>query len=239
MSNSSRRHPRRLFVLIALAGVLLALAAIASLSIRLAAPASMGQATLESATDTATPRPPRRLRATMTVMPAAPTRRITRTPAPTSTSISLAALLPTATPTAAEIFTCTETTRTVLDGMWSSRVSGGEERYLIYLPPCYEPNVRFRYPTIYLLHGINSDDTFWESLGVFAKMDDGLRADKFAPALIVSVDGSYALYLNTSGGPGSYEAQIVGELVPTIDRLYRTSTNPTLRAIGGISRGGV
>ena len=125
----------------------------------------------------------------------------------------------------------------VVDGMWRSETSKSDERYLVYLPPCYEYNLRQRYPTIYLMHGINTDDTFRESLGVFEAMDAGLRAARFAPAIIVLVDGNYELYLNTSGGPGSYEAQVVEELVPIVDRLYRTGAGNSLRAIGGIEPG--
>jgi len=117
-------------------------------------------------------------------------------------------------------------------------VSGTEQRYRVYLPPCYERTDR-RYPTLYLLHGSNGDDTHWERLGLFDAMNDGLLAGRFAPAIIILPDGDRNLYMNTSGGPGTYEPQIVDELVPLIDRTYRTDAQRKTRAIGGISRGGV
>ena len=119
-----------------------------------------------------------------------------------------------------------------------SQVSGTEQRYRVYLPPCYERTDR-RYPTLYLIHGSNGDDTHWERLGLFDAMNDGLLAGRFAPAIIILPDGDRNLYMNTSGGPGTFEPQIVDELVPLIDRTYRTDAQRKTRAIGGISRGGV
>jgi enterochelin esterase-like enzyme len=241
MSNSFFRKPGRLTLLLALIVLLFVAAILASLSVPRAAPGRAGQIALGSVTPTTTPTPPtrRHLGPTPTLMPAMRQRRLTRTPAPTQLVATPTELPPSVTPMAGGSVTCSETSGLVLDEMWQSRVSGSEERYLIYLPPCYNTQVSRRYPTIYLLHGINSDDTFWEGLGVFEKMDEGLRAGKFAPAIIVSVDGNYELFLDTNGGPGSYEAQIVQELVPLIEQLYRTDARRTMHAIGGISRGGV
>ena len=78
---------------------------------------------------------------------------------------------------------------------------------VVYVPPCYDVTTT-RYPAIYLIHGAGVDDTHWESLGLFKLMDEGIRAGKLAPAIIVLPNGNAGLYMNTSGGPGSYEAQM-------------------------------
>jgi len=122
--------------------------------------------------------------------------------------------------------------------MYSSRISGAEQHYLVYLPPCSELSDR-RYPTIYLLHGSDNDETHWERLGVFQEMDQGLAEGRLAPAIIVLPDGDPDLFINTSGGPNSFEGQIVQELVPIVDQLFKTDPRPQMRAIGGVSRGGV
>ncbi len=165
----------------------------------------------------------------------APTRRPTRTPNPTITAspVGMAAQSPLPTPQR-----CTETAGQAVTGSFTSRVSGGETRYRVYVPPCYYQTDR-RYPSIYLIHGSADNESHFEDLGLFDVMDQGLAGLKFAPAIIVLPDGDQNLYLNTSGGPNSYEGQIINELVPLIDRTYRTDARAAMRAIGGISRGGV
>jgi enterochelin esterase-like enzyme len=121
---------------------------------------------------------------------------------------------------------------------YSSRVSGAEQHYLVYLPPCSESSSR-RYPTIYLLHGSENDDTHWERLGVFQEMDQSLAEGRLAPAIVVLPDGDPNLFIDTSGGPNSFEGQIVEELIPIVDRLFKTDPRSQMRAIGGVSRGGV
>jgi len=173
-----------------------------------------------------------------------PVRRATRTPRPTrAPAPTRSTLFRTPRPGATDspsggVERCEETTGRVLDEMYSSRISGAEQHYLVYLPPCSELSDR-RYPTIYLLHGSDNDETHWERLGVFQEMDQGLAEGRLAPAIIVLPDGDPDLFINTSGGPNSFEGQIVDELVPIVDRLFKTDPRPQMRAIGGVSRGGV
>ena len=162
------------------------------------------------------------------------------TATPTSTPTSRATSghqTPVATP-GVEPVRCQETIGQVADEIYFSDVSGTEQTYIVYVPPCYDVTTT-RYPTIYLIHGAGVDDTHWESLGLFKVMDEGIQAGKLAPAIIVLPSGDAELFMNTSGDPGSYEAQIVDELLPTVDNLFRTDPRPEMRAIGGISRGGV
>jgi enterochelin esterase-like enzyme len=51
--------------------------------------------------------------------------------------------------------------------------------------------------------------------------------------------GDYGLYTDTSGGGRSFEGVVVNELIPAVDKRFRTLADPEHRAIGGISRGGV
>lgn len=119
-----------------------------------------------------------------------------------------------------------------------SQISGNEELYRIYLPPNYDQSER-RYPVLYLLHGWPFDDAHWDNLGVDEAADQAIAAGVLAPFIIVMPRASEALYVHTSGGPLSFEAQLVNELLPHIDSTYRTWAAREGRAIGGISRGGV
>ena len=241
MSQSSARKRGLILVLVVVAVALLALGIVlAALAVRgIVQFPVQSQAALDA--NTPTPSATYPIRSTSTPMPSTSTRRPVRTPrsTPAHGSATPARQLPTTTPSAGRPARCEELEGTVIDGAWFSQVSGGEEQYLIYLPPCYERDLNFRYPTLYLLHGIDNDDTMWESLGIFMAMNEGLQAGKLAPAIVVLPDGNYDLFVNTSGGPGSYAAQIVDELIPSVDHLYRTDARNTMRAIGGISRGGV
>ena len=163
---------------------------------------------------------------------ATPTRSPTRTPQP-ATSV----VLPTPS-VKADPLRCTEIIGQVISGTFPSHVSNTQQRYLIYLPPCYD-HTETRYPTIYLFHGSDNDETHWQRLGIFQAMDEGLQSGKFLPAIIVLPDGNYDLFMNTSGGPGTYEAEFVDDLIPYIDGTFRTEATKEQRAIGGISRGGV
>ncbi len=162
---------------------------------------------------------------------ATPTREPTRAPQPTRIS-------PLPTQAHADPPRCTETTGQVFSKTFSSRVSNAAQRYIIYLPPCYN-YTETRYPTIYLIHGSENDETHWQRLGMFQAMDEGVRTGRIPPAIMVLPNGDYDLFMNTSGGSGSYEAEFVDELIPHIDSTYRTEAASELRAIGGISRGGV
>jgi enterochelin esterase-like enzyme len=228
---------------IALVFILLSLSAAAVLMIvllRVTMPAPLANPTAVSIRVTPT--------ATRTLPPTAvpkkspgPTPRPTRTrrpwPSPIPTQPPATGQSPLATPDP-EQFRCQETTGQVTDETYSSRTSNSEQGYIVYLPPCYEFSTA-KYPTLYLLHGTENDDTQWERLGVFEAMDEGLRSGRFAPAIIVLPDGDPDLFVNTSGGLNSFEGQLVEELVPIVDRLFRTDPRPEMRAIGGVSRGGV
>jgi enterochelin esterase-like enzyme len=118
-------------------------------------------------------------------------------------------------------------------------VTGRNESYRVYLPPGYH-QVDRRYPALYLLHGWPYDETHWDNLGVDEVADAGIVAGTLSPFIIVLPGAdSDGLYVTTSGGAGSFEEQLVNELMPHVDATFRTVQTRDARAIGGISRGGV
>jgi enterochelin esterase-like enzyme len=117
-----------------------------------------------------------------------------------------------------------------------------DQRYRIYLPPCYNHKTQRdkRYPVVYVFHGSHSDDAHWdEILGVGQVADAGIQGSTLPPMLIVMLACDPNLYLRTSGGDESLENLVVKEFIPFIDQTYRTDARRETRAIGGISRGGV
>lgn len=113
-------------------------------------------------------------------------------------------------------------------------------RYLIHLPPCYAQYRSRAFPVLYLFHGWPMDEWHWMELGMGELADDWSGRDLIGPLILVmpGVDKN-GLYVNSSGGPGSFEGFVVHELVPLIDSQYRTWRDPEGRAVGGISRGAV
>jgi len=190
-----------------------------------------------SPTSTPTPRP---------TPPPEPT--ATPSPTPTPTDLPLPTWTPTvAAPSPASAPAVTDTAwlesytlaGRVEQGAYPSRVTARQEPYRIYLPPGYDQQDR-RYPVLYLLHGWPYDESHWDVLGVDETADARIVGGSLNPFLMVLPGAdSGGLYVTTSGGPGSFEEQLVNELMPHIDATYRTVQTREARAIGGISRGGV
>jgi enterochelin esterase-like enzyme len=109
--------------------------------------------------------------------------------------------------------------------------------YRVYLPACYLEYQR-RYPVVYLLHGLNQDETEWETIGVIEALEAGMRLRVLGPMILVMPDFGRIGIDNLFPPDPSYESVLLDELLPTIERTFCTIQNPTHRAIGGISRGG-
>lgn len=119
-------------------------------------------------------------------------------------------------------------------------------RVPVYLPPSYGSRPDRRFPVFYLLHGftgvgeVHTYRSAWSE--TFPDRCDRLIASgRMKEALVVMVDGWTAYggsqFLNSSA-TGRYEDHVVRELVPLIDRRFRTLAHPAARAILGKSSGG-
>lgn len=156
---------------------------------------------------------------------------------PTSTPLPAPAGVPEATPTPQ---ICPYLRGRTETASVESEAMGETVRYLVHLPPCYAQYRDRAFPVLYLFHGWPMDEWHWMQLGMGDLADDWSGRDLVGPFIIVmpGVDKD-GLYVNSSGGPGSFEGFVVRELVPLIDAEYRTWRDPEGRAVGGISRGGV
>lgn len=156
-------------------------------------------------------------------------------PTVTATIVVPAAPEPTTTP-----YVCPYLTGRTEIGMLASNAMAEQPRFLVHLPPCYEQYPNKVFPTLYLFHGWPLDEWHWIDLGISAWADDWVSRGLVGPFLIVLPGvAQNGLYVNSSGGDGSFEGFVVNELVPHIDANYRTVQAPSGRAVGGISRGGV
>lgn len=120
-----------------------------------------------------------------------------------------------------------------------SATTGTEVSYLIYLPPDYEKATAARYPVIYWAHGIGSSQRVGASCGLVTRMDAGIRTGTVSPLIIVFLNGMRdSWYIDTADGKKPVESVIIKDLIPHIDKTYRTIATRSGRAIEGFSMGG-
>jgi len=124
----------------------------------------------------------------------------------------------------------------VVHKTYLSQAMGHDVGYSIYLPPDYEHSSQ-RYPVVYWLHGLNN----CESTDYFpAKyLTQGIETGELPPMILVYPNGWWcSFYSDSSDGQVLTETTIITELIPHIDRTYRTIPTREARAIQGMSMGG-
>lgn len=129
-----------------------------------------------------------------------------------------------------------------------SSVTGQWRRTFVYTPPGYDAHPEVRYPVLYLQHGMGEDETGWIFQGHANHILDNLLADGKAVPMIVVMDNGYASR-PAGGGPvappivrvsadfGAFEDVMLKDVIPSIDRDFRTVADRDHRAIAGLSMG--
>lgn len=116
---------------------------------------------------------------------------------------------------------------------------------LVYLPPDYQTSPR-RYPVVMLLTGYGGRSTYWINRKKIHRpiheiMEQALARRGARPAILVMPDGwtryGGSQYRN-SPLSGNYEDYLIDEVLPFVDRRYRTIPKPEARAVMGKSSGG-
>ena len=129
---------------------------------------------------------------------------------------------------------------------------GYSRRMVVYTPYGYEKNPKAKYPVLYLLHGGGGDEEAWTSMGRAAQILDNLIEKGLAkPMIVVMPNGNpNQKAANTLGiaaeemdrqdpkWQNAYVTSLVKEIVPFIDKEYRTVAKASGRAIAGLSMGG-
>jgi enterochelin esterase family protein len=116
----------------------------------------------------------------------------------------------------------------------------------VYLPPSYDSSPDRRYPVVFVLSGFTGrgrmllNDNPW-SPGLHERMDRLVASGACGEMILVMPDcftrygGSQ--YLNSSA-TGRYEDHVIEELVPWVDRTFRSLPGRAHRGIAGKSSGG-
>lgn len=113
--------------------------------------------------------------------------------------------------------------------------------YAVYLPPGYDADPTARFVTLYLLHGGSGSNQEWIDYGVL-KAADALMGARAIPQMIIALpqgDQEYWVDHITSriDNGEKWGTYLAKEVVPEIDRRFRTYASADARAIGGLSMG--
>ncbi len=129
-------------------------------------------------------------------------------------------------------------TKTALSGSvenykLNSRLMAREMPYRVVVPINYKMEKARRYSTIYLLHGLT---------GHFDNWTDKTKLAEYAAKydyIFVTPEGDNGWYSDSASVPNDkYESYIIQELMPEIDKNFRTAADKNHRAVAGLSMGG-
>ena len=114
----------------------------------------------------------------------------------------------------------------------------------VYTPAGYNDDLKKRYPVVYIQHGGGEDHRGWVQQGRLANIMDNLIASgRAVPMIVVCSNGN--VKKRVSGFPAysvqgmqSFKQEMVENIVPFVDKTFRTKADAQNRAMCGLSMGG-
>jgi enterochelin esterase-like enzyme len=129
--------------------------------------------------------------------------------------------------------------------LFASPSTQAQRRAFVYTPPGYDAASGTRYPVLYLQHGWGEDETAWSNQGhANLIMDNLIAAGKTRPFIIVMTYGmTNDVRPGSPGGLASFNITpfrtvLIDELIPYVDRRFRTIADQRHRGVAGLSMGG-
>ena len=142
-----------------------------------------------------------------------------------------------------------------------SKSLGATNQAVVYLPPGYMMDFQKRYPVFYLISGTTDTEEVYYKVGRVNYILDNLLAEKKAKEMIVVLpygnpvklkkpdapttvagattkERSEALAAQMRFGGDVFSQDLINDLMPYVEKNYRTLADRDHRAIGGFSRGG-
>ena len=129
-------------------------------------------------------------------------------------------------------------------------------RAKVYTPPAYDKDPQARFPVLYLQHGAGENETSWSNQGREGFIMDNLYSFRTStkPMLIVNDNGIVPSRTPATPGAGrgrggpnramadnmfaEFDQVLTTELIPYIDKTFRTIPDREHRAFAGLSMGG-
>lgn len=128
----------------------------------------------------------------------------------------------------------------------SKKFNGALRMVYVYTPPGYEASTS-RYPALYLMHGAGGSESAWFTVGRANIILDNLIAEGKAKSMIVVMPYGRPVTSTTidptPAPPAAPDApafpqDVVEDVIPFVENLYRITANADNRAIAGLSMGG-
>ena len=126
---------------------------------------------------------------------------------------------------------------------------GATNQAIVYLPPKYQENPEKKYPVFYLISGTTDTEEVYYKVGRANYILDNLIAEGAAEEMIIVMPYGNPYKLlptqpeiagvpQTMFGKDVFSLDLINDLMPYVERHYRTINDADHRAIGGFSRGG-
>lgn len=126
----------------------------------------------------------------------------------------------------------------VVHKVFTSKSNNCKVGYSVFIPDTYSRETEKRYPVVYCLHGNGGNETEFCRIHDTGKINEWMNKEQLPAMILVFANGLHNTgFSDVPGGP-QIETAIVGELIPLIDREYRTITSRQGRALIGFSMGG-
>lgn len=122
----------------------------------------------------------------------------------------------------------------------------GTRPLLVYTPPGYNAKDKTTYPVLYLFHGTTDTEETWTKVGRANVILDNLIAQgKAKPMIIVMPYGrAYPTISKSSGSLRNWDnlqefkKDFFGNIMPFVEKKYKTKNDKDSRAVAGFSGGG-
>jgi enterochelin esterase-like enzyme len=120
---------------------------------------------------------------------------------------------------------------------FESKHAGTKVSFHLYTPTAYAKNADKRFPVIYWLHGSGGGLPGIRPLSGY--FHSAMEAGKIPAALVVFVNGlPGGMYCDWKDGSVKMERVIIDDLLPHIDKTFRTQADRKGRVLDGFSMGG-
>lgn len=124
---------------------------------------------------------------------------------------------------------------TIITREFDSSALKRQWRYAVYLPDGYESS-QLRYPVLYLLHGNGGNLHSWSKDGRMQPTLDALIAKgEIKPAIVVMPDAGTTWFVDRKE---NMQTAFLSDLLPEVEREFRTINSREGRVIAGFSMGG-